>query len=77
MNGWTDLQVDLSKPVAAHLVYMNLNLHGHSFNIQCDISILLKGIENRKSRVVATLEPLFLPYIRLTSASNVLWVSVL
>ena len=34
---------------------MNLNCHGHSFNIQCDISILLKGIKNCKSRVVATL----------------------
>ena len=55
MNGWTDLQVDLSEPVAAHLVYMNLNSHGHSLNIQCDIGILLKGIENCKSRVVATL----------------------
>ena len=55
MNGWTDLQVDLSELVAAHLVYMNLNSHGHSFNIQCDISILLKGIEICKSRVVATL----------------------
>ena len=55
MNGWTDLQADLSEPVAAHLVYMNLDSHGHSFNIQCDISILLKGIENCKSRVVATL----------------------
>ena len=60
MNGWMDLQVDLSKPVAAHLVYMNLNLHGHSFNIQCDISILLKGIENHKSRVVATLDSLMM-----------------
>ena len=49
MNGWTDLQVDLSEPVAAHLVYINLNLHGYSFNIQCDISILLKGIKNCKS----------------------------
>ena len=56
MNSWTDLQVDLSEPVVAHLVYMNLNSHGHSFNIQCDISILLKGIENCKSRVVATLK---------------------
>ena len=55
MNGWTDLQVDLSEPVAAHLVYKNLRLHGHSFSIQCDISILLKGIEICKSRVVATL----------------------
>ena len=55
MNGWTDLQVDLSELVAAHLVYMNLNSHGHSSNIQCDISTLLKGIENCKSRVVATL----------------------
>ena len=55
MNGWMDLQVNLSEPVAAHLVYMNLNSHGHSFNIQCDTSILLKGIENCKSRVVATL----------------------
>ena len=57
MNGWTGLQVDLSELVAAHLVYMNLNLHGHSSNIQCDIGILLKGIKNRKSRVMATLEP--------------------
>ena len=57
MNGWMDLQVDLSELVAAHLVYMNLNFHGHSSNIQCDISILLKGIENHKSRVVATLMP--------------------
>ena len=55
MHSWTDLQVDLSEIVAAHLVYMNLSFHGHSSNIQCDISILLKGIENRKSRVVATL----------------------
>ena len=55
MNGWTDLQVDLSDIVAAHLVYKNLNSHGHSFNIQWDISILLKGIEICKSRVVATL----------------------
>ena len=55
MNGWTDLQVDLSELVAAHLVYMNLNFHGHSFIIQCDISILLKSIEICKSRVVATL----------------------
>ena len=65
MNGWTDLQVDLSELVAAHLVYMNLNLHGHSSNIQFDIGILLKGIKNCKSRVVATLctlerEPLLL-----------------
>ena len=50
-----DLQVNLHELVAAHLVYMNLNFHGHSLDIQCDISILLKGIENRKSRVVATL----------------------
>ena len=63
MNGWTDLQVDLSELVAAHLVYMNLNCHGHSSNIQCDISILLKGIKNCKSRVVATLL-----YTRLTAA---------
>ena len=49
MNGWTDLQVDLSELVAAHLVYMNLSFHGHSFSIQCDISVLLKGIENSKS----------------------------
>ena len=28
-----DLQVNLSEPVAAHLVYINLNLYGHSFNI--------------------------------------------
>ena len=56
MNGWTDLQVDLSELVAAHLVYMNPNFHGHSSNIQCDTSILLKGIENRKSQVVATLD---------------------
>ena len=49
MNGWTDLQVDLSEPVAAHLVYMNLSFHGHSFSIQCDISILLKSIRNYKS----------------------------
>ena len=54
MHGWTDLEVDLSEPVAAHLVYMNLDFHGHSF-IQCDISILLKSIEICKSRVVATL----------------------
>ena len=58
MSGWTDLQVDLSEPVAAHLVYKNLRFHGHSFSIQCDISILLKGIEICKSRVVATLPSL-------------------
>ena len=55
MNGWTDLQINLSELVAAHQVYMNLNVRGHSFNTQCGISILLKGIENHKSRVVATL----------------------
>ena len=55
INSWTDLHIDLSELVAAHLVYMNLNVHGHSFNIECDISILLKGIENCKSQVVATL----------------------
>ena len=55
MNGWTDLQVDLSELVAAHLFYMNLNFHGHSFIIQCDISILLKSIKICKSQVVATL----------------------
>ena len=55
MHGWTDLQVDLSELVASHLVYMNLNFHGHSFIIRCDISILLKSIEICKSRVVATL----------------------
>ena len=55
MNGWMDLQVDLSEPVAAHPVYMNLKFHGHSSNIQCDIGILLKGIKNCKSQVVATL----------------------
>ena len=58
MNGWTDLQVDLSELVAAHLFYMNLNFHGHSFIIQCDISILLKSIEICKSRVMATLDVL-------------------
>ena len=57
MNGWTDLQVDLSELVAAHLVYMNLKFHGHSSNIQCDIGILLKGNKNCKSQVVATLIP--------------------
>ena len=56
MNSWTDLQVDLREHVTAHLVYMNLNSHGHSFNTQCDIGILLKGIEYCKSRVVATLD---------------------
>ena len=55
MNGWTGLQVDLSELVASHLVYMNLNFHGHSFIIRCDISILLKSIKICKSRVVATL----------------------
>ena len=55
INSWMDLQVDLSELVAAHLVYINLNVHGHSFHIQYDISILLKGIENCKSQVMATL----------------------
>ena len=40
MNSWMDLQVDLSELVVAHLVYMNLNYHGHSFNIQCDLNCL-------------------------------------
>ena len=62
INGWTDLQVDLSELVAAHLVYMNLGFHGHSFIIQCDISILLKSIEICKSRVVATLLRLRSPF---------------
>ena len=65
MNGWTDLQVDLSELVAAHLVYMNLNFHGHSFIIQCDISILLKSIEICKSRVVATLRRVHLTYVHI------------
>ena len=34
INGWTDLQVDLSEPIAAHLIYMNPNLHSHSYFIQ-------------------------------------------
>ena len=55
MHSWTDLQVDLSELVVAHLVYMNLSFHGHSSSIQCDISILLKSIEICKSQVVATL----------------------
>jgi hypothetical protein len=38
-----DLQVDLSKPIAAGLFYMNPNFHGHSYFIQCDIGLLLKG----------------------------------
>ena len=70
MNGWTDLQVDLSEPVAAHLVYMNLNFHGHSFIIQCDISILLKSIEICKSRVVATLPPSLDAQLLLESIDN-------
>ena len=55
MNGYMDLQVDLGELVAAYLVYVNHNVHGLSFIIQCDISILLKSIRNHKSQVVATL----------------------
>ena len=49
MNSWTDLQVDLSELVAAHLVYGNHNVHSLSFIIQCDNSILLKSLKNHKS----------------------------
>jgi hypothetical protein len=55
INGWTDLGVDLSELIAAHLIYMNPKFHGHSVYIQCDISLLLKSTENFKSRAMAIL----------------------
>lgn len=55
MNGWTDFQVDLSEPVAAHLIYSNPNFHSHIYFMRFYIHLLLRRIENRKSRVVATL----------------------
>ena len=53
---------------------MNLNHHGHSFNIQWDISILLKGIENCKSQVVATLgDPAVLQQVLVVHACLPCW----
>ena len=34
INSWMDLQVDLCKLIAAHLIYMNPNPHSHSCFIQ-------------------------------------------
>ena len=34
ITSWTDLQVDLSELIAAHLIYMNPNSHSHSYFIQ-------------------------------------------
>ena len=48
-NSWMDLQVNLSELVAAHLVYVNHNVYGLSFIIQCDNSILIKSLKNHKS----------------------------
>jgi hypothetical protein len=54
MNGWTDLQVNLSEPIVAHLIYLNPNFHSHTYFIQFDIHLFLKSIKNCKSQVVAT-----------------------
>ena len=67
INSWTDPQVDLSEPIAAHLIYMNPNFHSLSCFIQWDIGLLLKSIEILKSRVVATLLRLS-PCLRLHSS---------
>jgi hypothetical protein len=49
MNGWTDLRVDLSDLIAVHLIYLNPNLHSHSYFIQLDIYVFLKSTEICKS----------------------------
>src|SRR5947208_14683899 len=71
INGWMDLGVDLSELIAAHLVYMNPNVHGHSFFIQCDISLLLKSTEIFKSRAVATLTQTHVHAYSLSTPSHI------
>jgi hypothetical protein len=55
IDSWTDLWVDLSEPVAAHLIYLNPNFHSHTYCIWFDIHLFLKCIKNHKSWVVAIL----------------------
>ena len=43
INRWMDLQINLSEPIVAHLIYINPNFHGYSIFIQCEISLLLKN----------------------------------